>query len=47
MRKMSIIKKNADQFDLENKFYINIVDLKKPEEEHTHNFVEIVYTLDG
>ena len=45
--KMSVIKKNANEFDLANKFYINFVDLKKPEEEHTHNFVEIVYTLTG
>ena len=44
---MSIIKKNANEFDLINEFYINFVDLKKSEEEHTHNFIEIVYTLDG
>ena len=44
---MSIIKKNANEFDLANGFYINFVDLKKSEEEHTHNFIEIVYTLDG
>lgn len=43
---MGIIKKNAE-FDLTNEFYVNIVDLKKAEEEHTHNFIEIVYTLDG
>ena len=44
---MNFIKKNANEFDLENEFYINFVDLKKEEKEHTHNFIEIVYTLDG
>ena len=44
---MGIIKKSANVFDLSNEFYINFVDLTKTEEEHTHNFIEIVYTLDG
>ena len=44
---MSVIKKNANEFDLTNEFYIHFVDLKKAEEEHTHNFIEIVYTVEG
>ena len=44
---MGIIKKDANVFDLSNEFYINFVDLTKTEEAHTHNFIEIVYTLDG
>lgn len=44
---MGIIRKNANEFDLSNEFYINFVSLKKSEEQHTHNFIEIVYTLDG
>ena len=30
-------------FDLTNEFYLNFVDLKKVEAEHTHNFIEIVF----
>ena len=44
---MGVIKKNANEFDLTNEFYLNFVDLKKVEAEHTHNFIEIVYTLEG
>ena len=44
---MGIIKKSDNVFDLTNEFYINFVDLQKTEEVHTHNFIEIVYTLDG
>ena len=44
---MGIIKNNANEFDLTNEFYINFVDLTETEKEHTHNFIEIVYTLDG
>ena len=45
---MGIIKKKeAGEFDLDNDYFINRVDLKKPEEEHTHKFIEMVYTLSG
>ena len=44
---MSVIKKNVNEYDLDNEFYINFVNLKRNVEEHTHNFIEIVYTLDG
>ena len=44
---MDIIKKNEKEFDLNIDFFINFVDLKIKEEEHTHNFIEIVYTLNG
>ena len=44
---MGIIEKNSNIFDLTREFYINFVDLEKSEEEHTHNFIEIVYTLHG
>ena len=44
---MSIIKKNTSEFDLDSGFYVNFVNLKSVEAEHTHNFIEIVYTLGG
>lgn len=47
---MSIIKKRSKdsfEFDLENEYYINFVDLKDTEEEHTHAFIELVYTIGG
>ena len=44
---MDIIKKNEKEFDLNIDFFINFVDLKINEDEHTHNFIEIVYTLSG
>ena len=44
---MDIITKNEKEFDLNSDFFINFVDLKIDEEEHTHNFIEIVYTLSG
>ena len=45
---MGIIKKNeAGEFDLDNSYFINRVDLKHPEKEHTHKFIEFVYTLSG
>lgn len=47
-RTMGIIKKKeAGEFDLDNDYFINRVDLKKTEEEHTHKFIEMVYTLSG
>lgn len=40
-RTMGIIKKKeAGEFDLDNDYFINRVDLKKTEEEHTHKFIE-------
>ena len=45
---MGIIKKKGtNEFDLDNNYFINKVNLKKPEEEHTHKFIELVYTLNG
>lgn len=45
---MGIIRKNQkSEFDLDNDYFINFVSLKAPEEEHTHNFIELVYTLSG
>ena len=47
---MSIIKKKGNdyfEFDLDNNYFINFVNLKEIEEEHTHAFIEIVYTLNG
>ena len=45
---MSIIKKKGNdyfEFDLDNNYFINFVNLKEIEEEHTHAFIEIVYTF--
>ena len=40
-RTMGIIKKKeAGEFDLDNDYFINRVDLKKTEEEHTYKFIE-------
>ena len=45
---MSVIKKKeTGEFDLDVDYFINRVDLKKPEKEHTHRFIELVYTLSG
>lgn len=45
---MGIVKRNLkDEFDLDNDYYINRVNLKKNEETHTHRFIELVYTLSG
>lgn len=47
---MSIIKKKSNdflEFDLDNEYFINFVELKSTEEEHKHAFFEIVYTLNG
>lgn len=47
---MSIIKKknkDVSEFDLDSEYYINFVELKNAETEHTHTFVEFVYTLSG
>ena len=45
---MGIVKKKeTHEFDLDNDYFINRVELKKPEEKHTHRFVEMVYTLSG
>lgn len=47
---MSIIKKKGNdyfEFDLDNNYFINFVNLKEIEKEHTHAFIEIVYTLNG
>ena len=40
-------KKETHEFDLDNGYFINKVELKKTEEEHTHKFIELVYTLAG
>ena len=46
--KMGIVKKQeASRFELDNEFYINFVSLEKNEAEHTHGFIELVYTLGG
>ena len=48
VEKMGIIKKKkTGEFDLDNDYFINRVNLKKEEEEHTHKFIELVYTLSG
>ena len=52
---MSIIKNKISgfcddpsfEFDINNEYYINYVDLEITEEEHTHKFIEFVYTLSG
>ena len=53
---MSIIKKESSlqndkvslpEFDLDNEYLINFVDLDVQENEHTHGFIEFVYTLGG
>jgi AraC-like DNA-binding protein/mannose-6-phosphate isomerase-like protein (cupin superfamily) len=45
---MGIIKrKETAEFDLDNDYFIHRVDLKRAEEEHTHKFIELVYTLSG
>ena len=45
---MGIIKRAQPfEFDLDNDYFINKVELKKKEEEHTHKFIELVYTLSG
>ena len=39
-RTMSVIKKKeTGEFDLDNDYFINRVDLKNPVEEHTHKFI--------
>lgn len=40
-------KKEMGVFDLDNGYFINRVNLKRPEEEHTHKFIELVYTVSG
>lgn len=45
---MSVIKSSErNEFVLDNDFEINQVNLTTPEKEHTHQFVELVYTLRG
>lgn len=53
---MSVIKKrNLDvnaqgilsEFDIENEYFINFVNLELPEKEHVHRFIEFVYTFNG
>ena len=45
---MGIVKKKeTHEFDLDNGYFINKVELNKTEEEHTHKFIELVYTLSG
>ena len=45
---MGIVKKKeAGEFDLDNDYFINRVELKKQEDVHTHKFIEMVYTLTG
>ena len=47
-RIMGIIKKkDVCEFELDNGYFINRVDLRNTEEEHTHRFIEFVYTLSG
>ena len=38
---------NSFEFDLDNEYFINFVELTETEKEHTHGFVEFVYTLGG
>lgn len=45
---MGIVKKhNTREYDLDNDYFINRVELKDSENEHTHKFIELVYTLSG
>jgi len=45
---MGIIqRKEKREYDLDNDYFINRVDLKIPEQAHTHRFIELVYTLSG
>ena len=45
---MGIVKrKERAEFDLDNDYYVNRVYLKETEAEHTHNFIELVYTESG
>lgn len=45
---MSVIKSgDTGEFILDNDFELNRVNLKVSEKEHTHQFVELVYTLSG
>lgn len=45
---MSIVNKNENgEYVLNGEYEINTVQLKEVEEEHTHYFIELVYTLSG
>ena len=42
-----VSKKETGEFVLDTDYAVGFVALKKPEEEHTHGFSELVYTLSG
>ncbi len=44
---MGIVRRKMGEFDLDNDYYLNRVDMKNPEAEHTHRFIELVYTFSG
>lgn len=41
------LKKETREFILDTNYEINFVNLEKKEEEHTHQFIELVYTIKG
>jgi len=43
---MGVVKR-IDKYELDNGYYINRVKLQKSESEHTHDFIELVYTVSG